>query len=101
MERHHKFAGVITTTVMRPILTKLQRKASRLMFRMVDNPPSPANRIWSAFHPRADASASGGEVSRGVLPRERFSPLAQKGHHSAEQHLFAKPLCSTLNLSDR
>ena len=30
MERHHKFASVITTTVMRPILTKLQGKASRL-----------------------------------------------------------------------
>src|SRR3954452_3521637 len=30
VERHHKFANVITTTVMRLILTKLPRKASRL-----------------------------------------------------------------------
>jgi hypothetical protein len=30
MERHHKFASVITTTVMPPLSTKLQRKATRL-----------------------------------------------------------------------
>jgi hypothetical protein len=30
VERHHKFANMITTTVMRLILTNLPRKASRL-----------------------------------------------------------------------
>ena len=60
MERHHKFASVITTTVMRPILTEPQRKASRLAANYLAFVQLASIRLWLRLY--ESATSDGGPI---------------------------------------